>query len=57
MASPAFERQTGSQAALPGPWTVYFVVNGCRIVKEVRSEGSVVRLTPADGRTFAARLD
>ena len=42
--------------ALPGPWTVHFVVNGCCITKEVLSEKSVVRLTPT-GRTFAARVD
>lgn len=42
----------------PVPWTVHVVINGCRIAKEVRSEGSVVRLTPEpDGRTFAASLD
>ena len=42
----------------PGPWTVYFVVNGCRIVKEVRSGNSVVRLqiTPAS-QTFEARIN
>ena len=40
----------------PVPWTVHFVVNGCRIAKEVRSERSVIRLTP-DGRTFAAEVD
>lgn len=40
----------------PFPWTIYFVVNGCRIAKEVRSEGSVIRLTP-EGSTFAAKVD
>jgi hypothetical protein len=42
--------------SFPVPWTVHFVVNGCRIAKEVRSERSVIRLTP-DGRTFAAEVD
>ena len=41
----------------PVPWTVYFVVNGCRIAKEVRTEGSVIRLTPEpDGRSFTANI-
>ena len=58
MASPAAEQQDGSRPPFPVPWTVYAVINGCRIAKEVRSEESVVRLTPEpDGRTFAAQID
>jgi hypothetical protein len=40
----------------PGPWMVYFVVNGRRVVREIRSTTSTVRLTPA-GRGFWVKVD
>ena len=40
----------------PGPWTICFVVNGRRIVTEIRSAASKVTLTPA-GRAFRVQVE
>jgi hypothetical protein len=40
----------------PGPWKVCFVVNGRRIVTEIRSASSKVRLTPV-GQTFKVKVE
>ncbi len=40
----------------PGPWTVYFDVNGRRVVTQTRSDSGKVTLAPA-GANFLARAD
>ena len=40
----------------PGPWTICFVVNGRRVISEIRSAASKVTLTPA-GRAFRVKVE
>jgi hypothetical protein len=40
----------------PGPWTVYFIVNGHRVQGEARSGSSTVKLTPA-GSAFRVQVE
>jgi hypothetical protein len=39
----------------PGPWTVCFVVNGCQVVREVRSANDKVTLAP-EGSAFEVKV-
>ena len=40
----------------PGPWTVHFVINGCRIVQKIFLENSKVKLSGA-GASFEAKVE